>query len=122
MSINLFLLVGLGGGFGSLARYFLSTFFVSFNPWVTALINIAGGFLIGLLYRYTENLSSAESIRAFWMFGFCGGFTTFSAFGLDFFHLLKNEQLFLILTYLVVSLVGTIIAVFLGMRSFSYFG
>jgi CrcB protein len=122
MSINLFLLVGLGGGLGSLARYFLSTFFVSFNPWVTALINVGGGFLIGFLYRYTEDLSSAQSIRAFWMFGFCGGFTTFSAFGLDFFHLLKDEQLFLVLIYLVVSLIGTIIAVFWGMRSFSYFG
>ena len=105
-----------------MARYFLSTFFVSFNPWVTALVNIAGGFLIGFLYCYTEGLSSSERIRAFGMFGFCGGFTTFSAFGLDLFHLLEDQRLYLVLTYLVVSLVGTIVAVFLGMRLFSNFG
>ena len=122
MSINLILLVGAGGGLGSIGRYFLSSIFPSHNPWITLIVNVAGGFIIGFLYRLTEHLGHAENIRAFWMVGFCGGFTTFSTFGLDFFHLFRQQQISLVLIYVLISVVGTILAVFLGMRSYTYFG
>ena len=122
MSINLILLVGVGGGLGSLGRYLLSTLFASHNPWVTLIINIVGGFLIGFLYRFTEHVVQAESVRAFWMVGFCGGFTTFSTFGLDFFHLFSNHQISSGLVYVLISVLGTILAVFLGMRTYTFLG
>ena len=122
MSINLILLVGAGGGLGSIGRYFLSSIFPSHNPWITLMVNVAGGFIIGFLYRLTEHLGHAENIRAFWMVGFCGGFTTFSTFGLDFFHLFRQQQISLVVIYVLISVVGTILAVFLGMRSCTYYG
>ena len=121
MSIYFVFLVGIGGGLGSICRYLLSTLLISFSPWITVLINVTGGFVIGFVYRYTENLSSAEQIRAFWIIGVCGGFTTFSAFGLDFFHLFKNGQIILGMIYICLSVACTILAVFLGMRTFQFF-
>ena len=121
MSIYFVFLVGIGGGLGSICRYLLSTLLISFSPWITVLINVTGGFVIGFVFRYTENLSSAEQIRAFWIIGVCGGFTTFSAFGLDFFHLFKNGQIILGMIYICLSVACTILAVFLGMRAFQFF-
>ena len=113
MSIYNIILVGLGGSIGSVTRHLLSTFLISFTPWVTVLINISGGFLIGLLFRVTQDFTYAEQIRAFWIIGFCGGFTTFSTFGLDFYQLFRQEQFFSGIVYILVSVFGTIIGVLL---------
>tara|TARA_B100001093_G_C26465098_1_gene858139 strand:- start:297 stop:656 length:360 start_codon:yes stop_codon:yes gene_type:complete len=119
MSIKLIFLVGIGGGLGSVLRYILSTLFIGFTPWVTVFINIVGGFMIGILYRYTEEFAISEQIRAFGVIGICGGFTTFSTFGLDFFILFRQEQTILGIFYISISVIGTIAAVFLGTRIFS---
>ena len=116
MSIYNIILVGLGGSIGSVTRHLLSTFLISFTPWVTVLINISGGFLIGLLFRVTQDFTYAEQIRAFWIIGFCGGFTTFSTFGLDFYQLFRQEHFFSGIVYILVSVFGTIIGVLLGIR------
>ena len=121
MSIYLVLLVGIGGAVGSIFRYILAEALISFSPWVTVFINTLGGFVIGFGYRFTVDMSSLEPIRAFLIIGLCGGFTTFSAFGLDFFHLLKNEQIFLGILYIFSSVIGTILAVYLGIRSVELF-
>ena len=120
MSIYILFLVGFGGCLGSVFRYLLSTVLISFSPWVTVVINVAGGFLIGFVYRYVEDSSSSEQMRAFWVIGVCGGFTTFSAFGLDFFHLVRNDQILLGMLYICISVVCTILAVFLGIRCFQF--
>ena len=120
MSIYILFLVGFGGCLGSIFRYLLSTILISFSPWVTVVINVAGGFLIGFVYRYVEDSSSSEQMRAFWVIGVCGGFTTFSAFGLDFFHLVRNDQILLGMLYIGISVVCTILAVFLGIRCFQF--
>ena len=120
MSIYILFLVGFGGCLGSIFRYLLSTILISFSPWVTVVINVAGGFLIGFVYRYVEDSSSSEQMRAFWVIGVCGGFTTFSAFGLDFFHLVRNDQILLGMLYIGISVVCTILAVFLGTRCFQF--
>lgn len=90
------LLVGTGGFFGSIARYavaygmgkMVSTTF----PLGTFLINITGCFIIGLLYGLFHKEGNAPSDT--WLIlatGFCGGFTTFSAFALENVTLLKQQ-------------------------------
>jgi CrcB protein len=119
MSIKMMLLVATGGALGSLGRYVLSSLLSNFSPWVTVLVNVLGGFTIGLLYKYTEGSSISEQIRALGVIGFCGGFTTFSTFGIDFVNLLRQDQFGLGMLYILCSVVGTIYAVFLGIRILS---
>ena len=120
MSLHLVILVGIGGGIGSILRYFISITLMPFSPWFTVIINISGGFLIGLLYQYTLDLSYSDNVRAFCIIGVCGGFTTFSAFGLDFLHLFREGQIVLGLLYVILSVIGTILAVFAGIRLYQF--
>jgi CrcB protein len=81
-------LVALGGAMGSVARYlmvlgvgrWLGTSF----PWGTLSVNLLGCFLMGLLTAlFTGPLPVSSDTRIFFTTGLLGGFTTFSAFGLD---------------------------------------
>ena len=82
--MKFFLLVGLGGCIGSVLRAGIGQLFVGFG-WSTILVNLLGAFLIGLFARYAEGFSEPDLFKAFWMIGICGGFTTFSAFGMELF-------------------------------------
>ncbi len=81
------LLVGLGGALGSIARYGANRAW----PWApggwpvaTFTVNLLGSFAIGLLYMYVAaRAGSADNARLFWMTGVLGGFTTYSAFALE---------------------------------------
>ena len=66
-----------------------------------------------------EGMSDPDFFRAFWILGVCGGFTTFSAFGLDLFNLMEDKGSAHSLAYLTLSLVGTISGVYLGFRAFT---
>ena len=84
-----------GGALGSLARDMgsLATAPISeVLPWGTILINIAGSFVIGATASATAGgrLGVPEIWRVFVMVGLCGGFTTFSAFSLQTFDLLRE--------------------------------
>lgn len=91
-------LIGLAGLVGTLGRYGLSgiverrlgeTF-----PAGTLVVNLIGCFVAGLLfYLFQERVPASQTMRAAVMIGFLGGFTTFSAFGLQTFTLLKQGQL-----------------------------
>ncbi|MDR2680074.1 MAG: fluoride efflux transporter CrcB, partial [Tannerella sp.] len=82
------LLVGLGGGAGSILRYLSSVcsgkiFHVNF-PAGTFFVNILGCFIIGLLIGLIEHRQMLNvNYRLLFMTGFCGGFTTFSAFSAE---------------------------------------
>ena len=119
MSFKLILLAGLGGGLGSSVRFVLYSFFNNSGPWVTLIVNVSGGLLIGYLMRSFETNPPSNNFRVFWIAGFCGGFTTFSAFGLDFFNFIRQEQLAVGCLYAILSLIGTIFAVYLGFRVLS---
>ena len=80
-----FLLVALGGGMGSLARYTagmaIAERFGTRFPWGTVAINITGSFLIGLIMTFlTERLPGDLNWRPLLVTGFLGGYTTFSSF------------------------------------------
>lgn len=79
------LLVGSGGFIGSVMRY-LVQYYMEKNlestfPWGTFIANVAGSFIIGMVFALAEkgNLMNAEW-RIFLAVGICGGFTTFSSF------------------------------------------
>ncbi|HWD18949.1 MAG TPA: fluoride efflux transporter CrcB [Verrucomicrobiae bacterium] len=85
----IYLWLGLGGALGTVARYwvngFVSRYFDTF-PMGTMLINITGSFLIaffGALTGPDGRWLVSPQLRAFFMVGVCGGYTTFSSFSLQ---------------------------------------
>ncbi|MGQ0739472.1 MAG: fluoride efflux transporter CrcB [Bacteroidota bacterium] len=115
------LLVGLGGGIGSMARYLCQRWFAinylhSF-PWGTFTVNLVGCFLIGLLWGISfKSFDSNESWKLFLMTGICVGFTTFSAFTLEGIGLIKEQKLFLFFVFAAGSVVLCLLATYMGMR------
>jgi CrcB protein len=84
-----FLLVGVGGAAGSMARFGVGYLFNrALNnpayPWGTFTINILGSFIIGILFGLTSRNQWLQQWGILLLAsGFCGGFTTFSTFALD---------------------------------------
>ena len=113
------LLVALGGSLGSVARYLSHKYITSFSshpfPTGTFIINITGCLLIGVIYGLSvkHNYLTFE-LRLLLMTGFCGGFTTFSAFTLEGMGLLQQQRVFLFLLYFAASVFVGLAATFLG--------
>jgi fluoride exporter len=115
------LLVGLGGGLGSMARYlcqrWVAANYMHSFPWGTFAVNIVGCFAIGIFWGMTfKSFDNNESWKLFLMTGICGGFTTFSAFTLEGIGLLKEEKLALFFTYVAASVVIGLLATYAGMK------
>ena len=92
MSLTALCLVAAGGALGSVARALLGWAVPAGRlPWGTILVNILGSLLIGWLFSRFGPLTAAN-VRAsgFWIVGFCGGFTTFSAFSLQTFEQMQR--------------------------------
>jgi len=113
------LLVFLGGGLGSVARYWLSLKLNNFEnaiPYGTLLANILGSLIIGFILGYSSRtglLSENQSLLL--ATGFCGGFTTFSTFAYENHLYIKGGDYFSFLPYIAVTFVLAIGAVFSGM-------
>lgn len=85
-------------------------------PWGTLSINIAGSLMMGLLIGWLARGGDAgETARLFVGVGILGGFTTFSAFSLDFWTLFERGQAGQAFAYVLASVVGAIIACGLGL-------
>ncbi len=115
-----YLLVGVGGFIGSIARYWLSTFTQQYLnnpafPYGTLLVNITGCFIIGLLSYLADvrGLFPPDS-RAFTFVGLMGGYTTFSSFGNETMTLFRNGQTTPALVNVGVHVVVGLGAVWLG--------
>ena len=119
-------LVFLGGGIGSALRYAIGKFFNTSTagfPWSTFTVNIIGSLLIGLFIGIALKSSSfSENQTLLLVTGFCGGFTTFSAFTYENQQFLKADDLTNFAIYTLGSIGLGIIAVLLGFvmsKSFS---
>lgn len=113
------ILVGTGGFLGSISRYLVSKImqssFPSAFPYGTFVANIAGCFLIGLIFGLSERSSViTPGWRLFLAVGFCGGFTTFSTFANENLALLRDSEFFYFFLYTGLSVFLGIAATFLG--------
>ena len=92
-----FLYVGIGGALGSMARFWAAGAVARATgpafPYGTILINILGSFVIGWFAGLAVSKQPpSPDLRAFVMAGLCGGFTTFSAFSLQTFELMREGR------------------------------
>lgn len=113
------LLVGLGGGVGSMLRY-LSThglykLIEKPFPIGTLFVNVLGCFLAGVVSGLLLKMGGNEHIRLLLMVGFCGGFTTFSAFAHESMSMIQNGNYLGLLLYISLSIITGLVAVWLGM-------
>ena len=117
--LRTFLLVGVGGAAGSMARYattlLLTRASANAFPAATMLVNLMGCLLIGVLAGWAER--SVLLNNAGWALlatGFCGGFTTFSAFALDNMKLQQGGASGTALVYSMISIVGGMLLCYIG--------
>ena len=111
--MNSALLVACGGALGALARYKLSTWIVSGSsgqqfPLATFVVNVVGCLFAGLLIGGAERFGEiSPQLRLLVFTGILGGFTTFSAFGVETIALIKDGAWNVALLYATLSvLVG----------------
>ena len=105
--------VALGGAAGSVLRYVLQSLFrLSAFPVGTLIVNLLGSFLIGLCAAFAER--GTPWIRPWLMTGFLGGFTTFSAFSLENFRMIREGQAGVAVAYALTSVVAGILLAFAG--------
>ncbi|MDG1384353.1 MAG: fluoride efflux transporter CrcB [Flavobacteriaceae bacterium] len=113
------LLVFVGGGVGSALRYVVGTFLKTVSsgfPWGTFSVNVIGSLLIGIFMGIVlKNSSFSENQTLLLITGFCGGFTTFSAFAYENQVFLKEGDLTNFFIYTLGSIGVGIMAVFLGL-------
>ena len=113
------LLVGCGGAIGAFLRYSISLIVKSSDfPIATLLINIVGSFVLGAVMASTLQEPVSNSTKLFLATGICGGFTTFSAFAYENVLLLQMGKYDTIFLYIVLSVVLSILAAWLGFRIF----
>ena len=112
------LLVGVGGGLGSMLRYicYLALKNQSF-PYATLLVNIVGSFIIGIILA--SSLRSGghwDATKLFLATGICGGFTTFSAFSYENISLIQSGKYSTAFLYMLISIAGGLLACWFGLR------
>lgn len=109
------LLVAGGGALGSAARYLLSLFALRWGagafPAGTLAVNVLGSFAAGIV---ATKVDPQGSLRIFLIPGVLGGFTTFSAFGLETQTLLRDGRPGLAAAYVGLSIGAGLAAVLLG--------
>ncbi|SOD95322.1 fluoride efflux transporter CrcB [Blastococcus haudaquaticus] len=112
-----YLLAALGGALGALARWALAEALPSPGgwPWATLLVNLTGCLLIGaLLAVLTAREPEPSWARPFLGVGILGGYTTYSTFAVEVVDLVERGHIALAAGYVLVSVVGGVLAVALG--------
>ncbi len=114
------LLVMLGGAIGAGLRFqvgrIASVQLGPHFPWGTWIVNLAGGFLMGVLVgAIARGGVQDEPVRLFLSVGLLGGFTTFSAFSLEAANMLQRGEILVAGAYAVSSFAGSVMLLFVGL-------
>ena len=112
------LLVGAGSFIGGAARYIVSLALKNASkgfPWATLLVNLAGCFLIGLLWgMFSKSATEGSNWALLLTVGLCGGFTTFSTFSKEALMMLQSGNIWGFAGYIGISVAAGIALVALG--------
>lgn len=113
--------IALGGAAGSVLRYLAGGTVQRMGglgfPVGTLVVNVTGCLLIGALSQHFMNTQTHPYMRAALITGFCGGYTTFSAFSLETVGLVEGGAYGKAAAYIVLSLALSILATFAGMAA-----
>lgn len=121
------LLVAIGGAIGSVARFKVSSWILHQTvtwkfPLGTFIVNVIGCCVMGLLAGLiVKNEFFSADVRIFLLTGIIGGFTTFSAFGLETFYLLQRNEVGIAFTYVVLSVVCGLLALWATFSSVPHY-
>lgn len=111
-----YLLIALGGAAGSILRYGCSRWLnTALFPYGTLAVNVLGSFFIGLLWALFAG-DVHEGKRLLLISGFCGGFTTFSAFSLEGLQLLQQSKFATFFLYTFATVVFGLAATYAGFK------
>ena len=119
--MKMLLFVAFGGAVGASARYAVSLAFINIGccqfPFSTFFVNTCGSFFLGVVLALLDySWSASPEIRAFFVVGVLGGFTTFSAFSLDILILAERQRLDLLAAYLFGTLILSFAGLIAGLR------
>ena len=107
--MKLVFIVGIGSFIGGILRYLLSTAIqgkvTGDFPYGTLTVNLVGCFVIGCLFGLAEKWQLGIEWRLLLVTGLLGGFTTFSAFSVETFHLIRIGQAWMAVSYVLCSVV-----------------
>lgn len=112
-------MVFLGGGVGSICRYGIGKWInrasIPTFPYSTLLVNLLACLAIGMLAgsQAQKDLFS-PAIKYLFIIGFCGGFSTFSAFSIESMKLWQDGNLTAFFIYILISIIGCILLTFVG--------
>ena len=108
----------LGGALGTAARYGYGGMVQKITggtfPYGTLAINLTGSFFAGLLWGLFEDSVTSPVLRVFLFIGILGGFTTFSTYALESFHLVRDGEYKWVMLNMLASNIGGILLVFAG--------
>ncbi|MEO5583694.1 MAG: fluoride efflux transporter CrcB [Saprospiraceae bacterium] len=119
MNITSIFSVAVGAALGGVSRFLIPEWYKVEStkfPYATCFINLIGSFLLGMIVAWSVKFPLSNSIKLLLGTGFCGGFTTFSAFSLDWLILIQNGQGLLGITYVLVSVLGGLFFAWIGFR------
>ena len=112
--------VGAAGFLGAISRYLLSGWVYGLAggrlPWGTLAVNVAGSFLLGIVYILSvERSAVSPELRVILAVGFLGSLTTFSTFSMETVNLLREGNIYLSLTNILLNMLLSFAAVIAGM-------
>ena len=111
--------IALGGAIGSVLRYGIGMAMLGLSglfPIGTMIVNIIGSILLGAIFAMQEGAlkSMSDEMWVFLSIGICGGFTTFSTFGLETYLLWKEKHIVEAALYMISSMIAAPASIALG--------
>ncbi len=108
-----------GGGLGSMSRFFISNVLSKYNynfPLATLIANFLASMILGFFLAQALAGHGSDMKKALVMTGFCGGFSTFSTFSAESFQLLQQGHYGYALLNIIGSIIVCLLGVFIGYK------